>query len=99
MSAGGHPGRARNYRELGPPAIWSTDLAGGDKVKPQYAARLAVIRRDVADRPGQAVSNDIVMMVTSRVTMTSVVTTARHPTTLRRPRSPVWSRGAAPGST
>jgi hypothetical protein len=36
---------------LGPPAIWSTDLAGGDKVKPQYAARLAVIRRDVADRP------------------------------------------------
>ena len=52
-------------------ATWSTGLAAGDELKLPHAACLAVIRRDVADLAGQPVSKDIVMMVTSRATMTS----------------------------
>lgn len=36
-----------------------------------YAARLAVIRRDIADLAGQPVSKEFAVMVTSRTTLTS----------------------------
>jgi predicted transposase YbfD/YdcC len=50
---------------------WSTDLTEDDKVRLPHAARLGVIRRDVTDLAGQPTSKEIVLMVTSRATMTS----------------------------
>jgi predicted transposase YbfD/YdcC len=75
---------------------WSTGLATGDGVKLPYAARLAVIRRDVADLAGQPVSKEIVMMVTSRPAMTSAdfhTCTRGHwaiENLEHRPRDTVW---------
>ncbi|MFG2089089.1 ISAs1 family transposase [Spirillospora sp. NPDC048824] len=78
---------------------WSTDLADGDKVRLPYAARLAVIRRDIADLAGQPTSKEIVMMVTSRATMTSAdfhTSTRGHwsiENLEHRPRDTVWQEG------
>ncbi|CND76458.1 transposase for IS2404 [Mycobacterium tuberculosis] len=75
---------------------WSTDLTTGDKVRLPYAARLAVIRRDVTDLAGQPTSKEIVMMVTSRATMTSAdfhTRTRGHwsiENLEHRPRDTVW---------
>lgn len=75
---------------------WSTDLTKGDKVKLPYAARLAVIRRDIADLAGQPKSKEIVLMATSRATMTSAdfhTCTRGHwaiENLEHRPRDTVW---------
>lgn len=75
---------------------WSTDLTKRDKVKLPYAARLAVIRRDIADLAGQPVSKEIVLMVTSRASMTSAdfhTCTRGHwgiENLEHRPRDTVW---------
>lgn len=72
-------------------STWSTDLAKGDKASLPYAARLAVIRRDIADLAGQPISKEIVLMVTSRTTMTSTdfhTCTRGHWGIDRRPAQP-----------
>lgn len=74
---------------------WSTDLPSG-AVKLPYAARLAVIRRDVADLAGRPTSKETVLMVTSRTSMTSADfhTCTRGHWTIEnlehRPRDTVW---------
>lgn len=75
---------------------WSTDLAPDATVTLPYAARLAVIRRDIADLARQPKSKEIVLMVTSRATMTSAdfhTSTRGHwsiENLEHRPRDTVW---------
>lgn len=49
----------------------STGLPAGAGVRLPHAARLAVIRRDIADLAGRPTSKETVLMVTSRAWMTS----------------------------
>lgn len=61
-----HVSTERGHGRINRWTTWATDITG-DGIGLPYAARLAVIRRDVADLAGQPRSKQVVIVVTSRV--------------------------------
>ncbi|SEG94012.1 hypothetical protein SAMN04489712_14226 [Thermomonospora echinospora] len=76
---------------------WTTWTTGTDEgIGPPCAARLAVIRRDVADLAGQPLSKQIVLAATSRARLSAAEVSAhlrRHwgiENLEHRPRDTIW---------
>jgi len=97
LIAEGRPGHVCEERGHGRINRWSTWAADiGEAIGLPHAARLAVIRRDVADLAGQPVSKEIAIVVTSRSGLSAAEIsghTRRHwgiENLEHRPRDTVW---------
>jgi predicted transposase YbfD/YdcC len=65
----GHVNEERGHGRINRWTTWATDTDAG--IGLPYAARLAVIRRDVADLAGQPLSKQVVIVATSRATLSA----------------------------
>ncbi|QYC45482.1 hypothetical protein Nocox_39695 [Nonomuraea coxensis DSM 45129] len=73
-----HVSTERGHGRINRWTTWATDITG-DGIGLPYAARLAVIRRDVADLAGQPRSKQVVIVVTSRVHLSAAEIAAHGP--------------------
>jgi predicted transposase YbfD/YdcC len=90
----GHVAEERGHGRISSWSTWTGDVDGG--IGLPYAARLAVIRRDVADLAGQPLSKEIALVLTSRAHLSAAEIsghTRRHwgiENLEHRPRDTVW---------